>query len=176
MRGFDAAMQMLEGQSDHASHILCGGMLASALARAGSAERARAAADATTERIGSKRTPVFTIAEGYIGAADAYLELWRRGDASVAPAARTAVANLTRLAKLFPIAAPAAATLTGVYHLRAGSPRRAMRHLRRGLALAERLHMPYDLAVAHAALGNTTEARALFTQLTCRWHLDVLAT
>jgi len=180
VRDFDAAMHMLEGQSDHASHILCGGMLASALARAGSTERARAAADATTERTTARRSPVFTIAEGFIGAADAYLELWRRGDASVEPAARAALANLARLAKLFPIAAPAAATLTGVYHLRAGSRRRARRHLHRGLALAERLQMPYDQAVAHAALAeagladHAALARALFTQLECRWHVDAL--
>jgi tetratricopeptide (TPR) repeat protein len=171
IRDFDAATTMLAGQSDHASHVLVGGMLASALARAGSVDRARAAADSTTALIGTKRTPVFTIAEGFIGAADAYLELWRRGDASVAPATRTAVANLARLARVFPIAAPAAATLTGVYHLRAGSRRRATRHLKRGLALAERLQMPYDQAVAHAALGNAREAKALFQLLGCRWHL-----
>src|SRR6185312_11339399 len=134
--------------------------------------------------------------EGFIGAADAYLELWRRGDASVEPAARTALANLTKLARLFPIAAPAAATLTGVYHLRTGSRRAALRHLRRGLAIAERLQMPYDQAVAHAALAeahggpsrragasrgaaaaaeHAEAARALFTQLECRWHVERLA-
>jgi hypothetical protein len=89
----------------------------------------------------------------------------------VAHAARTALANLARLAKLFPIAAPAAATLLGVYHLRTNHPRRATRHLRKGLALAEQLQMPYDQAVAHAALGNTAEARAIFSRLGCVWHL-----
>src|SRR5690606_17028105 len=88
LRDFERAMAMLAGQSYHASHILCGGMLACALARSGDAARAKAAADATTQRIGSRRPPVFTIAEGFIGAADAYLELWRRGDTSAAPAAK----------------------------------------------------------------------------------------
>ena len=40
-------------------------------------------------------------------------------------------------------------------------------------ALAEQLRMPYDQAVAHAALGNTAEARALFERLGCRWHLSI---
>lgn len=172
IRDFDRAMTMLETQSDHASQVLCGGMLASALARAGDTTRARAVADATTGRIGKKSPPVFTIAEGFIGAADAYLELLRT-DASVAPAARTALANLARLAKLFPIAAPAAATLLGIFHLRTNKPRRATRHLRRGLALAEKLQMPYDQAIAHAALGNAAEARAIFERLGCRWHLSL---
>jgi tetratricopeptide (TPR) repeat protein len=173
IRGFDRAMVMLEGQSDHASHVLCGGMLASALARAGSVERARTLADATTERMTSRRTPVFTISEGFIGTVDAYLELMRRGDTSVAPAARSALDALARVARLFPIASPAASTLRGIYFQRIGKPRRAQRLLRRGLALAEQLHMPYDQAVAHAALGNTAEARALFERLDCRWHLTI---
>jgi hypothetical protein len=97
----------------------------------------------------------------------------RRGDTSVAPAARSALDALARVARLFPIASPAASTLRGIYFQRIGKPRRAQRLLRRGLALAEQLHMPYDQAVAHAALGNTAEARALFERLDCRWHLTI---
>jgi hypothetical protein len=121
---------------------------------------------------------VFTIAEGFIGAADAYLELWRRGDASVAPAAKLAVDNLRRLARVFPIASPAAHNLTGLYQLRRGARRRALASLRRGLATAERLAMPYDQAIAHAGIAEVGEsdhrerARALFTDLGCRWHLE----
>jgi serine/threonine protein kinase/tetratricopeptide (TPR) repeat protein len=178
VRDFERAMAMLDGQSDHASHILCGGMFAATLARAGDVARAKALADATTTRIGSRRPPVFTIAEGFIGAADAYLELWRRGDASVAPAAKIAVDNLRRLARVFRIASPAAHNLTGMYLLRRGARRRALASLRRGLATAERLAMPYDQAIAHAGLaeagdhGHRDHARALFTELGCRWHLE----
>ena len=182
IRDFERAMAMLEGQADHASYVLCGGMMACALARAGDLSRARVAADATTERIGARRPPVFTISEGFIGAADAYLELWRRGDRSAAAAARVALANLARLARAFPIAGPAARTLAGVSLLRAGQPRRALPLLRRGLALAEQLQMPYDQAVAHAALAeagagaggavdHAASARRLFERLGCRWHL-----
>jgi hypothetical protein len=159
IRDFDRARALLQGQSDQASQILCAGMLASALARTGDLSRARVLADETTALIGGKTPPVFTIAEGFVGAADAYLELWARGDASVAPAARTAIANLARLAR--------------IYQLRRGAARRATRSLRRGLALAETLAMPYDQARAHHALAcagiedHAERARALFAQLGC---------
>jgi hypothetical protein len=177
-------MGLLEGVSDQASHILCGGMLASALARAGRRERARALADATTATIGDRTPAVFTITEGFVGVADAYLELWRQGDAAVAAPARIALANLARLAKILPIAAPAAAILDGVWQLRAGAPGRATRPLRRGLELAEQRAMPYEQALAHAGLAavagadaaaHAGRARALFTQLGCAWHLATLA-
>jgi eukaryotic-like serine/threonine-protein kinase len=177
IRELERAMRLLAAQADRASSILCGGMLASALARVGEHARARAAADATTAQIGSRSPPVFTIAEGFIGAADAYLELARHGDAEAARAVAPAIGNLARLARMFPIAAPAASTLAGMDLLRRGAPRRAGRALRRGLALAQRLAMPYDQAVAHRGLAivdagdHADHARRLFTELGCRWHL-----
>lgn len=179
IRDFDRAMRVLAGQADHASHVLCGGMLACALARAGDRTRARTMADVTTRRIGSGRAPVFTITEGFVGAADAYLELARR-DRDALRGARLAIANLARLARVFRIAAPAASTMRGLYQLRHGRRgvrSRAVRALRHGLRLAEQLGMPYDQAVAHAGLaaaigGDHGEtARRLFTRLGCRWHV-----
>ena len=155
VREFDRAMAMLDGSADHASLILCGGLRANALARAGDLRRAREEADATTARIGDKTPPVFTIAEGFAGAAEAYLELWRlSGDAALAAPAKVAAKNLARLARVFPIAAPAAWTARGVWHARHGDRRRAHRWLRRGLARAESLHLPYDAALARAELAR----------------------
>ncbi len=151
---FDRAMAMLERGADHASLILCGGMRAVALARAGELARARDVADATTERIGGATPPVFTISEGFVGAAEAYLELWRRtGDAAHAAPARLAIANLARLARMFPIAMPAALNARGAWYARRGARRRATSWLQRGLARATALRMPYDAAVARAELA-----------------------
>lgn len=151
---FDTAMPILATLHDRASQILCGGMLASALARRGD-ERARQAADATWQTIGGKTPPVFSITEGLIGVADAYLELWRRtGDRSLAAPARAAIAELAKFSRLLPIAGPAAANRSGQWYQLAGSPRRAERALRKGLAAAERLGMPYEQAIARAALGG----------------------
>ncbi len=172
----DAAMPIVSSIHDRASQILCGGMLACALARRGDA-RASAVADATWERIGGKTPPVFSITEGLVGLCDAYLELWR-GDPSLAGRTRDAIAELTKLARLLPIAAPSASNRTGLWHLRNGSRRRAARALRSGLATAQRLRMPYVEALARAGLAaalsdedHRTAARAGFTALGAAWHL-----
>jgi tetratricopeptide (TPR) repeat protein len=181
---FDAAMIMLANQHDRASLILCGGMQASALVRRGD-PRARAAADATAARIGGRTPPVFSITEGLVGLCDAYLELWRQtGDGSLAAPARAAIADLAKLARLLPIAGPSAANRAGIYHLLDGSRRRAARELRRGLAAAERLGMPYDQALARAGLsavltgGDAADHRDAairqFRMLGCAWHLEAM--
>ncbi|HEY4242214.1 MAG TPA: AAA family ATPase [Kofleriaceae bacterium] len=180
IREFERALAILEGQRDNASHILCGGMLALARARAGKLDAARTTADATTARIGSSTPPVFTISEGFICTAETYLELWRRGDASVADAAKVAIANLARLSRTFPCARPAAHTLAGIYALRAGKLRAARGELAEGLRLAEELSMPYDQALAHWGLAqigseesaiHAQTAHQLWEQHGCAWHL-----
>jgi tetratricopeptide (TPR) repeat protein len=151
---FEVAMPILATLHDRASQILCGGMLASALARRRD-PRARQAADAAWKTIGGKTPPVFSITEGLIGVADAYLDLWRQtGDAALAAPARAAIAELAKFSRLLPIAGPAAANRTGQWHSLSGSPRRARRALHRGLAGAERLGMPYEQALARAGLAE----------------------
>ena len=151
---FETAMPILATLHDRASQILCGGMLASALARRGD-DRAREVADATWQTIAGRTPPVFSITEGLVGVADAYLDLWRRtGDRSFAAPARAAIAELAKFSRLLPIAGPAAANRSGQWYLLAGSPRRAGRALRRGLAAAQRLGIPYEQSLARAALDR----------------------
>lgn len=152
---FTRAMEMLAQMSDRASLILCGGMQASALAQAGDVARARAAAEACVAAIAGKTPPVFSITEGLVGLADAYLSLWKRTrDTAYAVPAREAIAELARLARLLPIAAPPSEIRLGIYHQLAGQRRRAMRALRAGLTGAERLGTPHDQSVARAALAT----------------------
>ena len=180
LRGFERVIAMLDRHPDHATRVMVHSMLSSALVCAGAYARARTAADEATRLIGARQPTSFTLTEGFVGPADTYLELARRGDRDALRAARVAVNNLARLSRVFPIAAPAASTLAGIYRLRAGRPRRAVPLLQRGLALAERLAMPYDQAVAHRGLAEViggdhgARARQLFTQLGCRWHLDAM--
>ncbi len=177
---FRFALRLLESISDKASLILCGGMQACALARSGQLEEARAVADATTARIGGRAPPVFTISEGLVCTAEAYLELWRRGDGGAAEAAQRAIGNVKKLAKIFAIAAPAAAWLGGLAHSLAGRTWRARRQLARALAQATALTMPYDQAMARHGLSmlggddaeaHASEAQLLFKRLGCAWHL-----
>jgi len=171
---FDAAMPIVAALHDRASQILCGGMLASALARRGD-PRALSAADACWERIGGKTPPVFSITEGLVGLCDAYLEL------GLLPRAREAIDELAKLSRLLPIAAPSAANRSGIWHLRDDSRRRAAKDFRAALGAADRLDLPYDVALAHAGLavaltgGDATDhaaaARTGFTALGAAWHL-----
>ncbi|MFT3695103.1 MAG: AAA family ATPase [Kofleriaceae bacterium] len=171
--GFTHAMDILATIRDRASEILCGGMLASALARAGRSHDARVAADRTTALIGKTTPPVFTISEGFIGAADAYLELWQRGDASAAKPAAIAAANVARLAKTFPVASPAAHALAGRAHALLDERRTAKKSFIEALARAERFAMPYDEAVALQGLGSlgdhaaAARASKIFERLGC---------
>ena len=151
----ERAMPIVAQIHDRASQILCGGMLAAALARRGD-PRAKEVADATWDRIGGKTPPAFSITEGLVGVADAYLDLWRQapGDEALASRARQAIAELAKLARLLPIAGPPAWNRSGLWHLIAGAPRPATRALRRGLAGATRLQLAYERARAHAGLAE----------------------
>ncbi len=152
---FERAMEMLAHLNDRASRILCGGMLASALARTGDVSRARAAAEACVTAIAGKTPPVFSITEGLVGLCDAYLALWKHTqDAAYAATARAAIAELQKLARLLPIAGPPGDIRLGIYHQLGGSRRRAVKSLRTGLEGAERLSTPHDQQVARAALAT----------------------
>lgn len=181
LAGFARARVLLDGTSDLASQILCGGLRSLALARAGRLVEARAQAEAVSALIGARTPPVFTIAEGFVCTAETFLELWRRGDAGAAASARRAISDVERLARLFAIARPAAAALAGLYQLGLGRPRRAWRRLQQSLALARALGLPYDEARALAGLASVPDrasavahaaaARALYQRLGCAWHL-----
>ncbi len=183
---FAEAEALLATQADHASSVLCGGMSALAWARHGDAARARAAADATTARIGTSVPAVFTIAEGFTGAAEAYLELWEDAGAAAAAAgdlparARRAIGNARRFARVFPIASPAVHVLQARAARLDRAPRQAAAAARKGLAAATALGLPLDQAAAHHELArldgadgaaHAAAARALWQQLGCAWQL-----
>jgi len=182
IRDFERAIARLAGYPTSVSHVMCNGMLASALVRAGQLARARRAADLAIRLIRSARPTVFSVPEGVISAVDAYLELAWRGDREALPRARIALDKLAPMARMFPSAAPATSTLTGLYLLQQRKWRRAARALRRGLALATDLAMPYEQAIAHrglaAAVGgnHARDSNRLFGRLGCRWHIAHLQT
>jgi len=91
--------------------------------------------------------------EGYAGAAEALLEMLERPDPSVpaAPAllAQTtaeAVRALASYARVFPIARPRAHLCRGILDAVGGRGKEAVATLRKGLAIAVKLGMPYEEA------------------------------
>jgi tetratricopeptide (TPR) repeat protein len=177
MPRLDEARKVLDTLADSASQIITSGLYTLAHLRAGRYELARQMADDTTARLASSRAVVYSTVLGYIGCAEAYLELAAR-DRALVPDAKRAVAGLRKFALLFPFAGPAYARYRAQLDHLLGHDRRAARGLDRAVALSRRLGMPYDEAQALWLAGRfvdprrTDDAARIFERLGCRWHLE----
>jgi tetratricopeptide (TPR) repeat protein len=162
----------LEADIGRSEQVWGHGLTAAALLERGRHDDAYAAARrANAASAGLAPVAVYTF-EGYAGAAEVLLAL--AGEAG-APAgarehARAACAALDRYARVFPIARPRALLCRGLLHDLTGHRGRARADLRRSLAAARALGMPFEEARAHAALG-----RAATSAGERRRHLDAAA-
>jgi class 3 adenylate cyclase/tetratricopeptide (TPR) repeat protein len=134
--------------------ILGGGLSAVAHLRLGNHVEARQAAESTVRRIASTRPMVGYSLDGYAGAAEALLAI-----AEISPSpeagrsAAAACAYLRGFARVFAIARPRAALLSGQEHWGRGRRLRAVRAWRKALEQAEHLGMPFEIGLAHKALA-----------------------
>jgi tetratricopeptide (TPR) repeat protein len=141
---------------DEVSTVMCEGLLALACLRSGDAGRAFAVAESLRKRLARLGTiPLAQCLDGYESLAVVVLELRRAEARGIAPAARQraerdALRALGRFAWMFPIARPAAERARALRLARAGRLTAARRHSDRALALASRLGMVRELALAHA--------------------------
>src|SRR5262249_1431579 len=101
------ARRALQEKPELDSEIICLGLLALARLKLGEIEGARRLADETLQRIERSRPIGFSTVDGYDAAAEVFLSLGRSDEA------RRAAAALQRLARLFPMAAPAAQLRAG---------------------------------------------------------------
>ncbi len=168
------------------SEIICFGLSARAHLERGENAVAEDAADRALERIDRISSPVFSLGDGYAGAAEVYLSLWERLDragqrpsASLCARAGRVCAALRAFAQLFPIGQPVALLATGRAHLLAGERRRAAVCFRRARDRAAAMGMPFEQATADLLLSrhpgvtprqrelNGEAARGLFEKLGC---------
>ncbi len=159
---FDAR-RLLADQVDHASQIICTGLLAQVHARRRDWAHARHTADQAMQLIGSRMPAVFTAAEGFIGCAEAYLELLehqRHPSAELAALAKRACRNARRYAFTFPIARPAALHLSARLLRIQGHRRRAHLAASRAAAIASALDMPLERAHAELELALLSKGAA----------------
>ena len=127
---------------------------------------------------------VFSTVHGYAAVAEVYIAAWERaqragGDTKViARHAQRAAADLRTFAMVFPIGQPAAQRLTGEAHWLASRLGPAEDAWQKALLYARELKMPYEEALAHAAIARhsaNSEVRrehqraafALFIKLGC---------
>ena len=172
----DAAMPIVASVNDRASQILCGGMLACALARRGDA-RARSVADACLERIGAwraarvhddrrpRRVMRCVLRSRDVTARPGLTTQQRRRRC----AARRAIAELAKLSRLLPIAGPCADNRSDSSSSALARSWRAARTFRRALAGAVRLEMPYERALARRPRHRR---RTKHTRPIARGHRD----
>ncbi len=130
------------------SEIICLGLLSLVRLQQGELQFARKLADETLGRIERSRPIGFSTVDGYDAAAEVYLSL------GVIDPARRTTAALRSLARLFPMAAPAAHFRAGQVALAAGSSARARKSLGKSLELALKLGMPRDISRAESAITN----------------------
>ena len=134
--------------------ILGGGLSAVAHFRVGNHAEARQAAESTVRRIASTRPMVGYSLDGYAGAAEALLAIAEISPSpEAARSAASACASLRGFARVFAIARPRAALLSGREHWSRGKGARAIRAWRKALRQAEQLDMPFEIGLAHSALA-----------------------
>ncbi len=192
-RSVQRALAVLRNLDDHPSRLICHGVLASIHARMGQLGRARESAELAWAQI--ERVPfpfVLPTIEGYAGVADAYLVLLAHEAADGAPRrellarAKAAVRVLGHFARVFPIARPRYLVALGRLASLQGKPGRAAKAWRGAIDCAQALGMPFELALAQAALASSpgsaperavalaAQAAEGFEALGCDWHLQRL--
>lgn len=182
------AEELLRHQPELPSEIICSGLAAAARLWRGELEGAEAAADRALDRMSRVSSPIFSLGDGYAGAAEVYLSLLDRGGLkgsrrdSLIARARRACAALHRFALVFPIGGPAALLAAGRARRVVSGRQSAARAFERAFERAEALGMPFETALSRLSLSRLPgtdevsrkthlgEARDTFVRLGCqRW-------
>jgi tetratricopeptide (TPR) repeat protein len=167
-------LPLLKGDTKRTAETRVYGTLALVLLRLGDPTTARRAAGHAAALLRRYGPNAYSGLEGYSGVAEVYLAAWE-ADGTHQAEARWAVGIMQRFARQFPVGGPRARLLAGQVAWLAGRPRAARRAWAAAGRLGRCLHMPYDVALAHLALGrhatgltrrrHLTRAAALFTRL-----------
>lgn len=139
--------------------IMGHGVLALAAVRGGRHAEADEYATRALELLRGAPPNIYYAMWGVAGCCEAFLTLWAAGhesrsDAQWRRAAADAAFMLRRFSWMVPMAGPRAALYRGQVALLSGRRARALRIWRRGIALAKRMHMPYDRALLELAVGE----------------------
>jgi class 3 adenylate cyclase/tetratricopeptide (TPR) repeat protein len=150
------ALELLHTNTDHISNIISYGVLAHTYLRHGDLAQAQHAAQQAARFIGLLPT-VYATLEGYAAVAEVGLRSWATTRSSLIHPPK-ALYKLHNYARVFPIGQPRAWLLQGHYNWLQGHHSTALFAWRRSLAAAETLRMPYEAALARAAIGQHSQA------------------
>ena len=174
---------LLSNVSDRFSAVMCGGLRAEAFLANDDLDAARTVAHSLEPLIANKIVPLAPCVHGYVGRARVLIELSARAgeDSALRTAARSACDDLSRFARVFPMARSAALRLRARQERLEGQRARARAHLDDSIARARRHRMPYDEGLAYLELAEAEEqpgraqarhttANALFAKIGARTH------
>ena len=133
------------------------GMRALALLRLGDERGASESARLALTHILDTRPTAYWTQHGTAATAEVFLTLLERADGvgtTLVNCARQACAGIRRYAARFPLGRPHSELWLGLAAQLKGQTKRAGRHWRRSIELAERLGTPYELGRAHLELGR----------------------
>lgn len=135
-------------------------LLALANLRMGEVSRARDLLERALALMNRIRPTIVSSFDGYAATAEVCLDLWEQApeDATLARLARRACKGLEEFAAIFPIGKPRALLHQGRYCWRQGRKAKALSLWRQSLSLSETLGIPFDRALAHAAIGQHLDA------------------
>ncbi len=141
---------------DFGTDISCYGLLAEAYTRQQRFDDALKVAEKCLQLEVATSPAAFSVMEGYISLAWAYIRLWENtpNDVMLAKNAKKAWAEMKIFGKIFPIGQPAVLQLQGTLEWLNGYPRRAMALWRKAISLAETLKMNYRLAAIHTEIAR----------------------
>nr|MBA3531412.1 serine/threonine-protein kinase PknK [Ardenticatenales bacterium] len=185
----EAAKALLGANHLPGEEIAYRAALALARLREGDEMAALLEAESARHLIEESNPTTFAAFEGYAGVAEVYLALWEGKVAAAVPAstlptlqatARQACTALREFARVFPVAEPRSWLWQGSYEWLAGSPQMAWRAWRKSLAIAQRLGMRYEEALARYEIGRhlptSDPERAQQLELACETFLGQNAT
>jgi eukaryotic-like serine/threonine-protein kinase len=139
------------------------GILALVYLRRGSLQDARQAAELALAAMRNSQPVSHWTIEGIAGVVETYMALWQKAaqpdeQKTLETSARQALKYLNGLARFFPIARPRSLLWRGVYKAASGQVPAAQKLWQKGLAQAEHLQMPYEVALFSFQLGKHLDA------------------
>lgn len=179
-----ANQKWLDEKGGDAEVMWAHGARALAYLGAGEPAKAKECADKLLVLVRKQPPMNYFLGTAFAGAAEAYLGLWeaKSGGDGLPAAANEICTVLEKYAKLFPYAQPIADLRRGRQLWLAGNQAKATAKWRAGLALAEKLDMPFEQGLAHYEQGrhlkgpermdHLSQAVALFEKVSAKRDVE----